>query len=465
MGSPITFSGFNQIDFGQILNTIMAAERAPLTALEAKKTTLNQQGTAFTSLATKLGALRTALETLTSHDGFSTHTAASGSPERVAVSKTSDGITGLYQVVVSDLARAQVMASTTTYTSPDEVIATGGSLSVALFGQPPIAIPPSAITGSMTVRDLADAINADSSSPVTASVVQVSPGQYRLVLMGRATGAANAFTVTSSLTGGAGLTFTDTNGDGTSGNDAADLAVTATDAALTINNVAVTSASNTVDAAIPGVSMSLLRADPATTVLVEVTDSPDEAKAHLDKFVSAYNDLMAFIEEQRTADAAGRSAIGRDPLVRNLAHGLRSHLQAEYPDAGEAYSRISTVGLKFSRTGTMEVDAQALKTALLDDPNAVRRLFAGVDGSGGVFRALKAQVESYTGAGGLVQGAKDRLKDQILKIDSRLDVLEMQLQLRRATLQQEFIAADRMMTQLNGQGASLQALGGQYRLF
>ena len=36
MGSPITFSGFNNIDFGQILNAIMTAERAPLNALETQ---------------------------------------------------------------------------------------------------------------------------------------------------------------------------------------------------------------------------------------------------------------------------------------------------------------------------------------------------------------------------------------------------------------------------------------------
>jgi len=64
-----------------------------------------------------------------------------------------------------------------------------------------------------------------------------------------------------------------------------------------------------------------------------------------------------------------------------------------------------------------------------------------------------------------VQDAKDRLKNQIVKIDSKLDTMELQLDLRRQTLQQEFIAADRLMSQLNGQGSSLQALGGQYRLF
>jgi hypothetical protein len=52
-----------------------------------------------------------------------------------------------------------------------------------------------------------------------------------------------------------------------------------------------------------------------------------------------------------------------------------------------------------------------------------------------------------------------------VKIDAKLDTMELQLDLRRQTLQQEFIAADRLMSQLNGQGSSLQALGGQYRLF
>src|SRR5262245_28092451 len=230
MGSPITFSGFNNIDFGQILNAIMTAERAPLNALETQKTTLNQQGTAFSALASKLGALESAIDTLTDEKGFSIYAAASSSPENVGVSTTSGGVAGTYEVVVSELARAQVMASTTTYASPDDVVATGGSLGIALYGNPPVNIPPTALTGSMTVRQLADAINADSTSPVTAAVVQAAPGQYRLVLTGRSPGSANAFTITSTLSGGKGLAFTDTDLDGTYGNSAADSAVVATNA-------------------------------------------------------------------------------------------------------------------------------------------------------------------------------------------------------------------------------------------
>ena len=105
--------------------------------------------------------------------------------------------------------------------APIEAIATGGSLSVALFGNPPVQDSAGRRSpASMSVRQLADAINAQANSPVNASVVQAAPGQYRLVLTGRNSGTANAFTVTSTLTGGTGLTFTDTDTDGTYGDSA-----------------------------------------------------------------------------------------------------------------------------------------------------------------------------------------------------------------------------------------------------
>ena len=73
-----------------------------MTALENKKTTLNQQGTAFTSLACKRGALESAIDRLTAADGFKTHAAMSSASENVGVSTTSGGLTGHYEVVVSE---------------------------------------------------------------------------------------------------------------------------------------------------------------------------------------------------------------------------------------------------------------------------------------------------------------------------------------------------------------------------
>jgi flagellar capping protein FliD len=59
----------------------------------------------------------------------------------------------------------------------------------------------------------------------------------------------------------------------------------------------------------------------------------------------------------------------------------------------------------------------------------------------------------------------DRLDDQTKAISTRIADLEDRLAIRRQVLQQEFVAADMMMTQLNSQVNALSSLGSQYSLF
>src|SRR5918995_932146 len=101
MGSPITFSGFNKIDWNAILDAVMAQERQPFTRLETQKTTLQTQNTQFSTLAGNL-----------------TITPTTGAPV---------------------------------------VISAGASI---------------------TLQGLVDAINAQTTSPVSASAVQTAPGSY-----------------------------------------------------------------------------------------------------------------------------------------------------------------------------------------------------------------------------------------------------------------------------------------------
>ena len=114
MGSPITFSGVNNIDFGSVLNAIMQQERAPIAAIEDQRTSLQAKNTAFAAFATKLAALKSAASDLSSTDDASRVSATSSDDAAVGISTSSASVTGRYDVVVSELARAQVMTSATT---------------------------------------------------------------------------------------------------------------------------------------------------------------------------------------------------------------------------------------------------------------------------------------------------------------------------------------------------------------
>jgi flagellar capping protein FliD len=64
-----------------------------------------------------------------------------------------------------------------------------------------------------------------------------------------------------------------------------------------------------------------------------------------------------------------------------------------------------------------------------------------------------------------VASIKKRIDDQVNGIEKRLDTMESQLALRKASLQREYMAADLAMTRLKAQSSSLSSVGGGYKLF
>lgn len=460
MGSPVSFSGFNKIDFNMILDAVMAQERQPINRLETQKKTLETQNTAFATLAGKMSTLGTAVDALRETDSLAL-LSASSSDAGVGVSSTGGSVAGSYAVVVSTLARSQVLTSTSTYGALTDVVATGGTLTITPTTGAPTVIT---VSASTTVKGLADAINAETDSPASASVVQTAPGSYTLMLTAKETGTANGFTVTKTLTGGSGLTFTDFDTDSIYGDSPEDNIQDATNAAFTVNSLPITSSSNTVSDVIPGATLSLKKEDPATTVSIEVSRDMDAAKGVINKFITAYNDVVTFAKEQTTAAIAGKPSIGRDPVLQGFRAAVGNALRDDYVEGG-TLTALGMIGVGFDINGKLTLDTEAFEDAMDSASADVQGLFSGTDGTGGVFGTLNTLIEEYTQAGGLVSDARERITDQVSSISKRLDSLEVTLEVRRRTLQKQYIAADLAMTRLNSQTGSLSALGNQYRLF
>lgn len=451
MSTGITFSGFNNIDFGTILNAVMRQESQPLFSLQAQQTGIKSKIENFRTLTTRVSALEDAAAALSRRGSLTPFAATSSDATAVAATGTSSAIPGRYEVVVNQLARAQVTASGTAPDANTTVIASGGTFTI---GSATLTL-----TGDTTLRGLAEQINQMADSPARAAVVQSSPGAFRLVLTARDTGAANGFTITNGMTGGAGLTFTDTDGNGTIGDSAADNAVQALDADLLVNNIPVTSASNTLTDAVPGTTLTLYRQDPLTPVVVDVAADTEAFKDKVTAYVTAYNELTSFLTtQQKLAGEGSESSIGNDPVIRQVRNQLRSSMTG-LVGTSAAFDYLSQVGLGFTRAGKLELNETVFNAAYESNPDELVNLFAGTGPSGGAFGAIKTAMASFTGAGGLLNSVQKSLTDRMDRIDDQVANMQERLAVRRAALQKEYLAAERAMTLLNNQSGSLSNLG------
>jgi flagellar hook-associated protein 2 len=194
----VTLSNFTGLDFNQILQADAAAAQVPISALQNQlvgvNTAISTLGTIagdFTSLQSALNALNSSLSI--PPEGVTT---SQNAPFTAAV--TGAPINGTYNVTVSQLASAESLASQG-YASSDASVG-DGSLTVTIGGQPTSITVDSS---NDTLAGLADAINT-AGLGVTAQVVNTgAPGApFRLQITSNATGSAQAFSITSSLTGG-----------------------------------------------------------------------------------------------------------------------------------------------------------------------------------------------------------------------------------------------------------------------
>ena len=451
MSSGITFSGFNNIDFNVVVNAAITQASQPLKSLQSKQTALKSQSSTFDTLASKLSALDDTANALASGTALTSYTPSVSDSSVFTAAIGSSATAGHYDVVVNELARAQVTASASTTSDADTTsVASGGWLTInghRIDVQAPV-----------TLADLAKQINQTPGVGAQAAVVQTGSNAFRLVLTGSSTGESNAFTIQNGLTGGSGVSFADANNDGISGNSASDNAVQATNAQLTVNNLAITSQSNTVDAAIPGTTLTLLKKSPSTTVSLDVKADASDLKSKLQNFISAYN-LQQFGSAQAASAANGStSSIARDPLFRGLKSQLRTTLLNAY--GTDAVQTLSQLGVEFTRTGKLQFNATQFDAATA---NGTTSSLSGLLGSStsatGAFDAVHTLLNQYTQTSGSISQAQTRITAQVTSLDKEIASMQARLDVQRAALMKETTAADLAITQLKSQSGSLASFG------
>lgn len=363
------------IDVTDAVNAAVTAAEAPEDTWQSQESTLSSQDTALTAIQTAATTLDNDVQDLNSLTGSLSSTTVTSSNSNVVTATAAAGTaTGTNVIVVNNLATtasysSDAVASDTT-DLPAETITitpTGGTATTITTG-----------SGVNTLTDLVNAINS-AGAGVTASIITDASGS-ELSLVSNTGGSAGAFTVASS--GSFGFT---------QGNPGAN-------ASLTVNGIAITSASNTVTGAIPGVTLNLVGASPNTQVSLTVAPNTTAASTAINQFVTDYNTLIGDLNTQFAyTTGSGQGVLAQDPTVQGLQSDLLGALDftaTTGSGSSAATTSLASLGISVNTDGTLTVNNSTLSGALTNNYSAVQNFFQGAS-LNGFANSLDQQLTSF----------------------------------------------------------------------
>lgn len=340
------------LDTSGIIDQLLKLERQPLQRLVQRQDQLGQVKNAWGQVNTKLSTLRAATDKINRVDRFNSFMSVSSS-NTDAVSVTSSGTTqtGNLSFTVDQLATRQQQSAGEVFTSRSESLGDRGLRIVGPDGVEHI-FTATELGADATLDDLVKAVNA-ADTGVRASALQVEPDRFRLVLESEQTGTANAFEA-SALGGWADGAFTET--------------FEARDARLTVGGISIERSSNTISDLVDGATITLKQTT-ATAVEVSSARDVDGAVKAVKGFTDALNGVLTTLQQLTAYDAERNKAgvLQGDAAARRLGDSLRQAISRPVDGLAGAEGLASTLGISFSRDGSLEVDEAEIRQAFTDD--------------------------------------------------------------------------------------------------
>lgn len=424
------------LDVDSIITALVNAKQSgPAQQISNQTTQLQAQEAGLTALSSALSSLQSTLGTLGSSLTFSTYAATLGDSSLGTATTLPNAQPGTYSVVVNHLATAQKRASDA-YASGSTVGA--GTLTVSV-GNQSMNIN---VAATDSISSIATAINQSSSNPgVQATIVNGANGA-QLLLTSTKTGVANAFTVSAGSGSSAGLSSLAATLDTAGSNEASD-------ASLSIDGIAVSSASNSVSGVLNGVTLNLA-ATGSTTLTVSQDSSA--ATSAVNDFVSAYNSYISTVGTLSSYDSSSQQAgvLLGDTTLMSVQRQVNSVLSGSVP--GNSIGSLAALGITRNADGTLSLDSGKLASALQNSPGAVQDLFAG---SNGYATRLNGMLDGFTASNGIIATRTTSIQNQLSNLSQESTALTARMNVYAAQLRQQYTALDTLMSSLNNTSSYL----------
>lgn len=353
LGSVTFGSGLaSGLDFGSIIDALIKADSQPISTLQKRVDNYNKAKQAFSSVQSRLSDLQSKLQAM--HDSkavggkIGTVTGLiNGATAPFTIDAGSTALTGNYQVRVETLAQSHRVKSNKMGDAYSPVVS-DGTITIKSGNNETITVNVSAAEGNNSLQAIAQAINK-ADKGVLATVIQDNTGAM-LMIKSEETGTANALTITDSTN----LNLA----------DAGNLVQAAQNAKVWVDDIAVTSQTNALYGAIPGVTLNLTATN-TTAVSVSIAEDVDATKEALRNLVTSYNSLNdQFIQQLGSAAAEKSSPVASNAVFRGIQTEMLSLITTRISGIAEGSAdSLAELGIQVAdKTGKLE-----FKESVFDD--------------------------------------------------------------------------------------------------
>jgi flagellar hook-associated protein 2 len=423
------------IDTLALVDQLANATRAPREAALRSRENLNQARiSAVGSARSAINTFADALGELFKGDGYApVPTSSSAGVAAASLIPGARPNSGTMTLSVTQLARAQTWRSATV-ASVQSAIGEGALTLTGASGTANIQIVPA----NDSIGGLAAAINV-AGVGVTARIITDADGT-RLILTG-SDGVAGGFALTADPAASSALQAS-----------VAAMAQTqaGADALVAVDGTALRFASNRIDDLLPGVRLDLASTG-TTTVTV-----PEPARGMADlltEFVTAYNTLRTALNSATAPGAGGSSGgpLAGDSRIRATIRSLSALTLTPF-GSEPGLSRLTDLGIKTERDGTLSFNRDRFDDAYAEAPDAIRALLDPENpgpanpGIAGLLDGVRDTLVANDGPLDTASDAYAAIGKRLSRERERMEENDLRL---REQLQTQFTTMERQVTLLN----------------
>lgn len=273
-----------------------------------------------------------------------------------------------------------------------------------------------------------------------AALEQVGDSSYRMVIKSSESGLSNALSITQTDID-LGLEDTDNH------------VLTAQNMNATIDGVDYDLSSNKVTMQ-NGLIIKAV-SEGTSTITMERDDS--SLIEGINNMADKYNDLVDLVNSYILGDEDNAAVISDSSTLKTMMSDIKNILFGNYGLDNE--ENLFKYGISFDSSGYVQIDDTELSTAISDNYDDVKELFVGYAEKEGIGTKLKTYLDSLDSLdGGLLSTYSDRLSSRLDTLNSDYQTASDKLDEKYEQMATQFASYTVLITQMENDFSSLQAI-------